>query len=100
MATTAEVFPPGAYLRDELAERGWTGVEFAEIIGRPAQAVSEILNAKKSITPETALQFEDALGVSAETWLRLESAWQLHKARSGQPKPPRLRIPDIYAPRA
>lgn len=45
----AEALPPGEYLRDELEERGWTVAEFADILGRPGQAVSEILNAKKSI---------------------------------------------------
>ena len=40
----AEVVSPGEYLRDELTERGWTQAEFAAIIGRPLQVVSEILN--------------------------------------------------------
>ena len=70
----AEPFPPGEYLRDELEERGWTVTEFAEIIGQPVQAVSAILNGKKSITPDTALSFSEALGASAELWLNLETA--------------------------
>ena len=80
--TPAETFPPGEYLRDELEERGWTVTEFAEIIGRPVQAVSEILNAKKSITPDTALSFSEALGTSAELWLNLQTAYQLHQRRT------------------
>ena len=79
--TPAEVFPPGEYLRDELEERGWTVTEFAEIIGRPIQAVSEILNAKKDITPETAVSFAEALGTSAELWLNLQTAYKLHLQR-------------------
>ena len=50
----AEAFPVGEYLSDELRERGWAIVEFAEILGRPVQAVSEILNGRKEITPTTA----------------------------------------------
>ena len=80
--TPAEAFPPGEYLRDELVERGWTVTEFAEVIGRPVQAVSEILNAKKSITPDTALSFSEALGTSAELWLNLQTAYQLYQRRS------------------
>ena len=80
--TPAEAFPPGEYLRDELEERGWTVTEFADIIGRPVQAVSEILNAKKSITPDTALSLSEALGTSAELWLNLQTAYQLHQRRS------------------
>ena len=50
----AELFPPGEFLADELKERGWTQVEFAEIIQRPTKLVNEIIAGKKSITPETA----------------------------------------------
>ncbi len=80
--TPAEAFPPGEYLRDELEERGWTVTEFADIIGRPVQAVSEILNAKKSITPDTALSLSEALGTSAELWLNLQTAYQLYQRRA------------------
>ena len=78
----AEVFPPGEYLRDELEERGWTVTEFAEIIGRPLQAVSEILNGKKEITTETALSFSQALGTTPELWLNLQTAFRLYERRS------------------
>ena len=37
----AEVFPPGEFLADELEARGWTQVEFAEIIRRPPEVVNE-----------------------------------------------------------
>lgn len=78
----AEVFPPSEYLRDELEARGWTEVEFAQILDRPVQLVSEILNDKKEITPETALELGQALGTSAELWLNLQSAYRLGQARS------------------
>ena len=78
----AEAFPPGDLLRDELAERGWAEGEFAEIIGRPVQAVSEILNGKKEITPATAVAIGAALGTSAELWLNLEATYRLHQVRS------------------
>ena len=77
----AEAFPPGEYLRDELDARGWTQSEFAEILGRPPQVVSEILNAKKEITPETAVAISEALGTSAEVWLNLQTRYRLHLLR-------------------
>lgn len=80
----AEAFPPGDFLRDELAERGWAEGEFAEIIGRPVQAVSEILNGKKEITPETAVEIGAALGTSAELWLNLQAAYRLHQVRTSK----------------
>ena len=72
----AEAFPPGEYLRDELEARGWTQEEFAEIIGRSEAAVNRIINAKASITPETAKLFEAALSTSAMLWINLEAAYQ------------------------
>ena len=76
----AEAFPPGEYLRDELEERGWSVTEFAEIIGRPVQTVSEILDANKPITVDTAQSFSEALGTGAELWLNLQDAYRLHGA--------------------
>jgi len=81
----AEAFPPGEYLRDELEERGWSVSEFAEILGRPVQVVSEILNGHKQIIPETALALAEALGTSAELWTNLQSAFNLHEAKSNRP---------------
>ncbi len=73
--------PPGESLRDELVERGITQAALARQIGRPAQTVNEIVRGKKSITPETAMAFEKALGVRAEIWLGLEADFQFAKAR-------------------
>ena len=79
--TPAETFPPGEYLSDELGERGWTVTEFADMIGQPAQAVSEILNATQPITPETALSLSEALGTSPDLWLNLQTAY--HRVPGG-----------------
>jgi len=76
----AEVFHPGEHLLDELDARGWTQVEFAEIIGRPMTLVNEIVKGKRGVTPETAREFAAALGTSAEFWMNLDSAYQLWKA--------------------
>ena len=75
--TPAEVFPPGEFLVGELQARGWTQVEFAEIIQRPNQLVNEIIKGNRSITPETAREISAALGTSAQYWLNLEAAYQL-----------------------
>jgi HTH-type transcriptional regulator/antitoxin HigA len=75
----AEVFPAGEHLADELEARGWTQVEFAEILGRPTQFVSEIIQGKKEITRESAAQIGAALGTSAEFWLNLQDSYFLWK---------------------
>lgn len=74
-----EVFPAGEHLADELDARGWTQVDFAEVLGRPAQFVSEIVSGKKEITRESAAQVAAALGTSAELWLNLQDSYLLWK---------------------
>ncbi|MGW3549222.1 HigA family addiction module antitoxin [Janibacter hoylei] len=76
-AVLAEVFPAGEFLADELEARGWTQAEFAAILDRPAQFVSEIISGKKEITRESAAQIGAALGTSAEMWLSLQDQYLL-----------------------
>src|SRR5262249_32883484 len=78
----AEVFPPGEILREELEARGWTQTDLAEVLGRPARLVNEIIAGKRAITPETAKGLEEALGVEARFWMNLESAWQLSRVKN------------------
>jgi addiction module HigA family antidote len=73
--------PPGELLAEELEARGMTQKELAERTGRPEQKISEIINGKKSITQDTALELEKVLGISAEFWVNLEASYQLTKAR-------------------
>ena len=75
----AETFPPGEFLKEELAARNWNQTELAEIIGRPVKMVNELILGKRAITPETAIQLGDALGTGAEFWMNLESQYQLSK---------------------
>ena len=55
--------------------------ELAARLGRPAQVVSEIVNAKKAITPDTALELEMVLGIDAHFWSYLESRYRMTLAR-------------------
>ena len=73
-SASAEAFPPGEYLRDELEERGWTEEELAGILGQPVQVVQEILDGRKEIVPEMALSLAEALGTSPELWMNLQAA--------------------------
>lgn len=80
----ARVSPPGRVLSEELEARGWTQKDLAEITGRPIQTINEIIQAKKQITPETALDLAEAFGTSAEFWTNLETNYRLHLARKAQ----------------
>lgn len=80
----ARLVKPGDILREELEERGWSQHEFADIIGKPYQAVSEIINGKKEITPDSAIRFAEALGTSPELWLNMEGSYRLAMAARGR----------------
>lgn len=89
----AEVFPVGEHLADELEARDWTQAEFADILGRPAQFVSEIISGKKEITRESAAQIGAAFGTSAEFWLNLQDAY--HLWRQGQDTRTQTELEDV-----
>lgn len=67
----------GKLLADEIDARGWSQGDFALILGRPTQFVSEIINGKKELTRESAAQIGAALGTSAELWLNLQDQFLL-----------------------
>lgn len=72
----------GELLADELAARGWTQTVFAEVLGRPLQFVNEVLNGKKELTRESAMQVAAALGTSPEIWLRVQDEFHLWRLSS------------------
>ena len=79
----ARATPPGRIIRRELEAQGWTHKDLAEITGQPEQVISQIIQGRKQVTPETALQLAAALGISADLWLNLEANYQVHQALGG-----------------
>jgi HTH-type transcriptional regulator/antitoxin HigA len=69
--------PPGQILGQFLEERDWSQVDFAAVIQRPVQFVSEIVNGRKEITRESAAQIAAALGTSPDFWLNLQNSYLL-----------------------
>jgi len=57
--------------------------ELAEKTGRPPQTFSLIINGRKGISEETAVDLEEAFDgeLSAEFWMNLETHYRLHKER-------------------
>ncbi len=72
--------PPGEYLEEVLEDIGLTQAELARRMGRPSQAINEIVKGEKSITPETAIQLEKVVGVPAYIWSSLEAEYRLIRA--------------------
>jgi len=69
---------PGRIVRDECLEPlGLTVTEAARVLGITRQALNNIVNQKAAISPEMAVRLEKAFGSTAETWLRMQAAYDL-----------------------
>lgn len=64
-------------LQDELAARGLTANALALKLRVPANRLTEILNGKRGISPDTAFCLSRYLGPSAAFWLSLQSQYDL-----------------------
>ncbi len=68
---------PGEVLQQELAARGLTANALALKLRVPANRLTEILNGKRGISPDTALRLSRCLGPSAPFWFSLQSQYDL-----------------------
>ena len=71
---------PGEILQEELIARGLTANALALKLRVPANRLTEILNGKRGVSPDTALRLSRALGPSAAFWLNLQSQYDLARA--------------------
>jgi len=78
---TPVAFHPGEFLQEEVEERGLKKTEFAKQIGMLPGNLSELFKGKRNINARIAVRLEKVLGVSAEYWLGLQSAFDLMHAR-------------------
>jgi addiction module HigA family antidote len=77
----AQVFRPGVHIADELNARGWTQKDLAQRIHRHPSAINSIVRGRTGISPRLAIELSGALGISAEFWLNLDSAYRLYRCR-------------------
>ena len=73
---------PGEMLLEEfIRPLGISQTEFAERIDVSYPRLNEIIHAKRSVTPDTALRLERAFGMDAQVWLNLQLVWDLYHAK-------------------
>ena len=72
---------PGEVLKAEIEERGISQRKLAENMGLAYSVVNEILNARRSLTAKTALMFEAALDVPADSLMYLQVKYNMQTAR-------------------
>ena len=85
---------PGEVLRDGVfTDTSMTITDFAERLGITRVTLSRILNGKAGVSADMALRLAAALGGTAESWLRMQAAYDLWQAE----KKPRPKIERIAA---
>jgi antitoxin HigA-1 len=73
---------PGLSIRHDCIEPlDLTITEAADILGVTRQALNNLVNGKSGVSPEMAIRLDKAFGGGAETWLRLQMAYDLAQAR-------------------
>ncbi len=77
---------PGEVLEFELDMRGMKQQELAKRTGLTPKHIGAIVNSKSSITPETAIKLERAIGMPAQYWMNLETQYQEVLARTAEEK--------------
>lgn len=78
---------PGLSVKHDCLEPlGLTVTQGAKILGVTRQTLNDLVNCRRGISPEMALRLDLAFGGGADTWLRLQTAYDLArvKARAGQ----------------
>ena len=68
---------PGRVLRREMEVRGLSANALALALRTPSGRVTDILNGKRGISPETAMRLGRYFGNSAQFWLNLQMAYEL-----------------------
>ena len=72
---------PGRLLKDDIESLGLTVAEAASNLGVTRQQLYRVLNGTSGISPEMAVRLEKAIGTSADTWLRMQMAFDLAEVR-------------------
>ena len=87
---------PGEILRDTvLAEGRITISEFARKLGVSRVALSRVVNGRAAVSADMALRLAAAVGGSAESWLQMQSAYDLWQAL--KKRRPKILLLDLAA---
>ena len=70
---------PGRILKRELKARGLSANKLSLALRVPSGRVTQIINAKRGISAETALRLSRYFGNSARFWMNLQTRYDLAK---------------------
>jgi antitoxin HigA-1 len=72
---------PGEMIGDSLHELGVTVSAAAKGLGITRQQLHNLIAGRSAVTPEMAVRLEQALGSTADTWLRMQMNYDLARIR-------------------
>jgi len=83
--TNREPTHPGEMLKEEfLIPMEISQRELANAIHVPYQRINEIINAKRGVTPSTALRLAKFFGTTPGFWMNLQLRWDLYRAQKAE----------------
>ena len=73
---------PGLSVKQDcLDPLGLTVTAASKLLGVTRQTLNDLVHARRAISPEMAIRLDLAFGGGADTWLRMQGAYDLAKAR-------------------
>lgn len=96
METTANKYTPyfsihpGEILKDEIEYRGISQRRLASQMGISYTLLNEVLNGKRQVNTELAMLIEAALGLDADTFVRMQARYNIQMARKDKTLAERL----------
>jgi addiction module HigA family antidote len=90
---------PGLSVRhDCLDPLGLSIMDGAKALGVTRQAMNNLVSGKAGISAEMAIRLEKAFGGGAETWLRMQAAYDLAQVEKRVGKIKVRRVKEVVAP--
>ena len=89
---------PGRMVRQECLEPfGLSVTEAAKALGVSRNALSELVNGRRGISPEMAIRLDKAFGGGAESWHLMQAAYDMAQAMK---QANRIKVHRVLNPRA
>lgn len=81
MLTMKNPAHPGELIRETLDELDVSVTEAAKTLGITRQQLHNLMAGRSAVTAEMAVKLEQALGSTADTWLRMQMNYDLAQVR-------------------
>jgi hypothetical protein len=82
---------PGEVLKDEIEYRKVSQRKLAEQMGISYKALNDLLNGRRTLTTATAMMFEAALDIPADSLMRLQLKYNIQQAMNAPSLTERLK---------